>query len=41
VRTSGLIGGLDPKTAFALVMTPGFWLLKAAIATALVFAAWN
>jgi hypothetical protein len=32
---------IRPKDAFALVMTPGFWLLKAAIATALVFATWN
>lgn len=35
-RTSGLIGGLDPKTAFAMVITPGFWLLRPAKATALV-----
>uniref|UniRef100_A0A2P2J7F3 Uncharacterized protein n=1 Tax=Rhizophora mucronata TaxID=61149 RepID=A0A2P2J7F3_RHIMU len=31
------MGGLDPKTAFAIVMTPGFWLLNPAKATALTF----
>lgn len=36
VRTAELIGGFDPKTAFATVMTPGFWLLRPANATALV-----
>ena len=36
-RKSGLIGGSDPKTALAMVMTPGFWLLRPAKATALVF----
>ena len=36
-RTSVFIGGLDPKTAFAMVINPGFWLLRPANATALVF----
>ena len=30
VRTSEEMGGFDPKTAFAIVLTPGFWLLKPA-----------
>ncbi|KAK8496937.1 hypothetical protein V6N13_064192 [Hibiscus sabdariffa] len=34
VRTSGLIGGFDPKTALAMVITPAFWLLSPANATA-------
>ncbi|KAK6288985.1 hypothetical protein POUND7_000526 [Theobroma cacao] len=34
-RRSGLMAGSDPNTALiAIVMTPGFWLLKAARATA-------
>ena len=37
MRTSGLMGGLDPKTAFAIVITPGFWLLRPEKATTLVF----
>lgn len=28
------MSGFDPKTALAMVITPGFWLLKAAMATA-------
>ena len=36
-RTSGLIGGLDPKTAFDMVINLGFWLLRPANATALVY----
>ena len=30
------MGGLDPKTAFAMVITPRFWLLKRERATTLV-----
>jgi hypothetical protein len=37
MRTSGLMGGFDPKTVFAIVIRPGFWLLRAAMAIALVF----
>ncbi|KAK8482232.1 hypothetical protein V6N13_027121 [Hibiscus sabdariffa] len=37
VRTSGLIGGFDPNTALAMVITPAFWLLSPANATAAVF----
>ncbi|CAH2079154.1 unnamed protein product [Thlaspi arvense] len=33
-RTFGSIAGLDPNTVLAIVITPAFWLLKAAIATA-------
>jgi len=33
-RTFRLVGGLDPKTVLTIEMTPGFWLLKAANATA-------
>ncbi|KAF4365867.1 hypothetical protein F8388_002737 [Cannabis sativa] len=36
-RTSGLIGGLDPNTALAMVITPGFWLPNPAKAKAGVF----
>ena len=35
-RTSGLIGGFDPKIAFAMVISPGFWLLRPENAKALV-----
>ena len=35
-RTSGLMGGFDPKTAFAMVISPGFWLLRLEKAKALV-----
>ena len=31
------IAGVEPKTALAMVMTPGFWLLRAAMATALPY----
>lgn len=34
-RISSEIDGFDPKTAFPTVITPGFWLLRAARATAL------
>jgi hypothetical protein len=40
-ETSRVMGGLDPKMAFAIVMTLGFWLLKIAKAIALVFYALN
>jgi hypothetical protein len=30
-RTSFEMDGFDPKTALAIAMTPGFWLLKAEI----------
>jgi hypothetical protein len=33
-RISSDKDGVDPNTALATVITPGFWLLKAAIATA-------
>ncbi|KAF4350852.1 hypothetical protein G4B88_027765 [Cannabis sativa] len=33
-RTSGLMGGSEPNTAFAMVITPAFRLLRAAKATA-------
>ena len=35
-RTSRLMGGFDPKTAFAIVISPGFWLLRPEKAKALV-----
>ena len=35
-RRSLVILGFDPNTTFAIVITPGFWLLKPAIATTLV-----
>nr|GMD50139.1 hypothetical protein AXF42_Ash005074 [Ipomoea batatas] len=38
IRTSGLIGGSEPNTALAMVMTPGFWLLKPAKAMAFEYA---
>ncbi|KAK8628084.1 hypothetical protein V6N13_063796 [Hibiscus sabdariffa] len=37
VRTSGLIGGFDPKTSLEMVITPAFWMLSPANATAVVF----
>ena len=36
MRTSGLMEGFDPKTAFAMVISPGFWLLRLEKAKALV-----
>ncbi|KAE8699234.1 hypothetical protein F3Y22_tig00110584pilonHSYRG00371 [Hibiscus syriacus] len=36
-RRSGLMGGCEPNTAFATVITPGFWLQRAAKATAFVW----
>ncbi|KAF4365864.1 hypothetical protein F8388_002734 [Cannabis sativa] len=36
-RTSGLIGGSEPNTALAMVITPGFWLPNPAKAKAGVF----
>ena len=36
LRTSADIAGFDPNTAFAMVITPGFWLLNEAMATAFV-----
>ena len=36
MRTSGLMGGTDPKTTFAMVITTGFWLLRPAKARAVV-----
>ena len=36
MRTSGLMGGSDPKTALAMVISPGFWLLRPEKDTALV-----
>ena len=36
-RTLLAIGAFDPKTALVIVMAPGFWLLKAASATALPY----
>ena len=32
------MSGLEPKTALAMVITPGFWLLRPTIAIALPFA---
>ena len=36
MRTSADIAGFDPNTAFAMVITPGFWLPSEAMATAFV-----
>lgn len=33
-KTISEMGGFVPKTALAIVITPGFWLLRAAMATA-------
>nr|XP_027090223.1 uncharacterized protein LOC113711258 [Coffea arabica] len=41
VRTSREMGGFDPKTAFAIVLIHGFWLLKPAKATAFIFPTLN
>ena len=41
MRTSGLMGGFDPKTVFAIVIRRRFWLLRAAMAIALVFPTLN
>ena len=41
VRTSREMGGFDPKTAFAIVLIHGFWLLKPANATAFIFPTLN
>ncbi|URE06414.1 hypothetical protein MUK42_19255 [Musa troglodytarum] len=40
-RTSSEMGGLDPNTASATVMVPGFWLLRAPMATVLVYPGLN
>ena len=37
-RGSVGIAGLESRTAFAIVMTPGFWLPRPAMATALLLA---